>query len=281
MERRQVGVVKALFRYPVKSMLGEQVDQFEVGDSGVIGDRAWALREVVNGRVVTAKKWANMFGFRAGYESAPYPGELAPLRITLPDGRAIHAQDADASTVLSAVLGRKVTLERAVADQRLRAEIDPANVFADVPVETMQPAFTRETLPDSFGLPRGTFFDSASIHVLTTETLAHMHRLAGEDAQLDPRRFRPNIYVETNSGNGGFIEDGWLEGTLAAGESVKIVAMRPALRCVMTTHAQAQLPRDLRILRACAQHHRGQVGVFASIGAAGKVRVGDPVWLSA
>lgn len=279
MERRQIGIVKALFRYPVKSMLGERLERFEVGDKGVVGDRAWALREVVNGRVVTAKKWANMFGFHAGYESAPQAGELAPVRITLPDGRAIHAEDVDASAVISTVLGRKVTLERAVADQRLRAEIDPASVFADVPVETMQPGLTRATMPDSFGLPRGTFFDSASIHLVTTETLAHMHRLAGQDAQLDPRRFRPNIYVETNTGQDGFIEDGWLEGMLAVGESVKIVAMRAALRCVMTTHPQDELPRDLRILRACAQHHRGQVGVFASIGASGTVQVGDPVWL--
>jgi uncharacterized protein YcbX len=280
MERRQVGVVSELFRYPVKSMLGERLDEFEVGEQGVIGDRAWALREVVNGRVVTAKKWPNMFEFRATYETTPKAGELAPVRITMPNGRTIHADDADAGAVISSVLGRKVTLERPPAGQRMHGEIDPATVFGDVPVEQMFPGLTRETLPDTFGLPRGTFFDSAYIHVVASETLEHMRRLSGDDARLDPRRFRPNIYVETDSGADDFIEDGWLKGTLEVGHSVKIVAMEPALRCVMTTHRQDDLPRDLRILRAAAQHHKAKVGVFASIGAPGTVRIGDPVWLA-
>ena len=61
---------------------------------------------------------------------------------------------------------------------------------------------------------------------------------------------------------------------------MKIVAMKPALRCVMTTHAQTDLPRDLSILRTAARHHQATLGVFAEIGAPGTVRVGDPVYLS-
>jgi len=278
MERRQIGVVKDLFRYPVKSMLGERPSEVDIGAHGVIGDRAYALREA-NGRVVTAKKWANMFEFCARYDAPPTPGALVPLSITLPDGRTMHAQDPDASAVLSAVLGRTVVLERAQSDQRNRAEIDPAAVFGDVPVETVKPGLTAATLPDTFALPPGTFFDSASIHVLASGTLAHLRRLTGEDAQLDPRRFRPNIVVETAPGEEGFLEDDWLEGSLEVGGSVRIVRMRPALRCVMTTHRQAGLVRDMRILRTAAQHHHNHVGVFAAIDAPGTVRIGDPVVL--
>ena len=83
MERHQVGVVQDLFRYPVKSMLGERLSAVDMGEHGVIGDRAYALRES-NGRVVTAKKWANMLEFCACYDVPPTPGALAPLRITLP-----------------------------------------------------------------------------------------------------------------------------------------------------------------------------------------------------
>lgn len=277
MERRQIGVVKELFRYPVKSMLGERLSEVDIGDNGVIGDRAYALRET-SGRVVTAKKWAKMFEFCARYDVPPKAGELAPLSITLPDGRSIQAQAPDASSVLSSVLGREVVLERAQGNQHNRAEIDPATVFGDVPVEKAMPELTT-TMPDSFPLPLGTFFDSASIHVLTSGTLAHLRKLIGEDAQLDPRRFRPNIVVETEPEVEGFIEDGWLEGTLEVGGSVRVVQMRPALRCVMTTHRQADLARDLRILRAAVHHHHNQVGVFASIGTPGKVWVGDPVVL--
>jgi uncharacterized protein YcbX len=270
--------VKDLFRYPVKSMLGEQLSEVDVGEGGVVGDRAYALREA-SGRVVTAKKWAAMLEISACYERPPSPEHLAPLRITLPDGMTIHAEDSDASSVLSAALGRPVVLERARSGQRNLAEIDPAIVFGDVPVESMVAGQTAATLPDVFGLPSGTFFDSASIHVLASATLAHMRRLIGDDARLDPRRFRPNLVVETTQGAEGFVEDGWLGGTLEVGDGVRIAALRPALRCVMTTHRQSDLARDMRVLRTAAQHHRGHVGVFAAVGAAGKVRLGDPVVL--
>ena len=278
MERRQIGVVKDLFRYPVKSMRGERLSAVDIGAHGVIGDRAYALREA-NGRIVTAKKWANMLEFGARYDAPPIPGVLAPLRIILPDGRTIQAQAPDASAMLSAVLGRPVVLERAQSEQPSHAEIDPATVFGDVPVEQVLPERTAATMPDSFALPPGTFFDSGSIHVLASGTLAHLRTLIGADAQLDPRRFRPNILVETAPGVEGFLEDDWLEGTLEVGESVRIVQMQPTLRCVMTTHQQADLVRDLRILRTAAQHHHDHVGVWAAIGTAGTVRVGDPVVL--
>ncbi|MBV8357542.1 MAG: MOSC domain-containing protein [Deltaproteobacteria bacterium] len=279
MAQSQVGVVKELFRYPVKSMLGERLTEVEIGLKGIIGDRAWALREL-NGRIVSAKKWANMLGFRASYESTPEPGQLAPVKITLPDSSSVHADDPSASDIISSYLGRPVKLERARTDEHSRAEIDPATVFGDVGVANVTPGFTEATLPDTFGLPHGTFFDSAMIHVVATGTLEHMRSLIGADAQIDPRRFRPNIVIETDPRLTGFVEDEWLGGTLEAGVAVKIVAMQQALRCVMTTHQQSELVRDLRILRAAAKHHNAKVGVFASIGAPGKVHVGDPVCLA-
>jgi len=278
MGRRQIGVVKDLFRYPVKSMLGEPLTEVDIGENGIIGDRAYALREA-SGRVVTAKKWPVLFEFSARYDASPSPGHTAPLSITLPDGRTIQAHDPDASTLLSAALGRTVRLEHAESGQRYRAEIDAATVFGDVPVGDMLPGQTAATLPDVFGLPAGTFFDSAAIHVLSTGTLTYMRKLIGDDVEVDSRRFRPNIVVQTAPGVEGFIEDEWLEGTLEVGETVKIVGMRPALRCVMTTHRQADLERDRRILRTAAQHHRGHVGVFAAIGTPGKVRLDNCVVL--
>jgi MOSC domain-containing protein len=279
MAQSQVGVVKELFRYPVKSMLGERLTEVEVGLKGVIGDRAWALRET-SGRIVTAKKWANMLGFRAAYEGTPEPERLAPVKITLPDGSSVYADDPQASDMISGYLGRQVKLEVARSDEHSRAEIDPATVFGDVGVANVNPEFTEATLPDTFGLPHGTFFDSAMIHLLTTGSLDHMRSLIGADAQLDPRRFRPNIVVETDPRITGFVEDEWVGGKLEAGSAVKIIGLQQALRCVMTTHQQSELVRDLRILRAAAQHHKAKLGVFASIGAPGKVRVGDPVRLA-
>jgi uncharacterized protein YcbX len=278
MERRQVGVVQDLFRYPVKSMQGERLNAVDIGAQGVIGDRAYALREA-NGRVITAKKWATLLAFSAQYDAPPLPGVLAPLRITLPDGRTIQAQAADAATVLSTALGHPVVLAGAQRGQSSQAEIDPATVFGDVPVEQVLSGRTAATMPDAITLPPGTFFDSASLHIVASGTLAHLRTLIGSDAQVDPRRFRPNLVIETEPGGEGFLEDDWLEGTLAVGERVRIVQLRPTLRCVMTTHPQADLGRDLRMLRTAVQHHHDHVGVWASIGAAGTVRVGDPVVL--
>jgi len=286
MARRQIGTVKELFRYPVKSMLGERLERLEVGERGVIGDRAWALRESAKGKVVSAKKFARMLDLRASYESPPRDDGSAPIKIQLPDGRTLHAADADAAATLSTVLGCVVVIERAQTGQHTRAGIDPGTIFGDVPIENVMPQLTAATMPDTFSLVNGTFFDSATMHVLATGTLAHMRSLVGEGAQLDARRFRPNIVVETGATANGFVEDEWIGQTLEIGDGanggiVKIVAMQPALRCVMTTHRQEDLGRDLRIIRAAAQFHKATVGVFASVGATGAVRLGDPVFLAA
>jgi MOSC domain-containing protein len=282
-QRRQIGIVKELFRYPVKSMLGERLERFEIGERGVAGDRAWALRECANGKIVSAKKFPQMLDLRAAYESPPQADGSAPIRIQLPDGRVLHAADDDAAAQLSAALGREVVIERAQVSQHTRAGIDPTTIFGDVAIENVMPQLNLATMPDSFSLVSGTFFDSATMHVLATGTLAHMRSLVGEGAQLDARRFRPNIVVDTGTRADGFVEDEWLGQTLEVGDgasAVKIVAMQPALRCVMTTHRQEELGRDLRIIRAAAQYHKATLGVFASIGAAGAVSVGDAVYLS-
>ncbi len=104
MERRQTGVVKHLCRYPVQSIQGERLYDVEIGAQGIIGDRAYALHEA-NGRVMTAKKWPNLLEYYARYEAAPMPEALAPLRLTLPDGRALYAHDPNVSAALSAILG--------------------------------------------------------------------------------------------------------------------------------------------------------------------------------
>jgi hypothetical protein len=85
--------------------------------------------------------------------------------------------------------------------------------------------------------------------------------------------------VDTEPGHEGFLEVGWLDGTLEADEHVQLVHMRPTLRCVMTAHRQADLAQDLRILRAAVQHHGNHIDVWASIGTSGRVYIGDPVVL--
>jgi len=282
MERRQVGTVKELYRYPVKSLLGERLGEFDATTAGVIGDRAWALIDETDGRVMSAKKFRTMLDLRAVYDRPPVaePASAAAPQITLPDGRKFFTDDPSAAAALSALLNRKLKLARVQPAQKTKAGIDPTTIFGEVGVSRIFPDRDETTMPPDFKLMRGTFFDSATVHVLCSGTLDHMRALVGEGARLDARRFRPNIVVATPPDAQGFVEDGWLNGRLEIGEHVRIVAMEPALRCVMTTHPQEDLPRDPRVLRAAADHHRATVGVFAAIGYPGTVRVGDPVWLA-
>ncbi len=279
MERRQVGIVKALWRYPVKSMLGEKLDRLYVTTRGPLGDRAWALRDAQSKRIASAKKFSTLLSLRAAYEREPEPNNLPPVRITLPDGRSIHAGDANASEVISEFVGHRFQIEREPRQTGERAGIDPRTAFGDVPFENVFPGMTADKAPDWFNLVKGTFFDSALIHVIASGTLEYMNRQSGGKSDFDYRRFRPNIFIDTGADNDGFIEDRWLKGVLEVGDGVRIIGMRPALRCVMTTHQQQDLPRDPAIFRATFTQHQANLGIFAGVEHEGMVRICDPVYL--
>ena len=97
-----VGRVVAIWRYPVKSMLGEELNATAVTERGLVGDRALALVDVATGKVASAKnprRWPTLFDFRAAYVEPPGGGApLPPVRITFPDGQTLTTDRADAST---------------------------------------------------------------------------------------------------------------------------------------------------------------------------------------
>jgi uncharacterized protein YcbX len=270
MERRKIGTVKSLWRFPVKSMLGEQLNELHITSRGVMGDRAWALRELDNKRIASAKKFVGLLKFHAKYEGEPGDGKLPPVKITLPDGREIHADDANASEAISEALGHKFIIEHTPNPTGERAGIDPATIFADNPVGDVIPGLAAGKMPDYFALHKGSYLDSATFHLIATGTLAHMRGLTEGKSDFDYRRFRANMLVDTGSDASGFVEDG---------DGVKVTSIAPALRCVMTTHAQQDLPRDLAILRTTVKQHRANLGAFTAIEGDGRVRLGDPVYL--
>ena len=279
MTRRRVGTVKALWRFPVKSMLGEQLDALHITPAGVAGDRAWALRDLENKRIASAKKFVGLLKFGAQYEGTPAVDSLPPVKITLPGGRAIHADDANASEVISDALGHGFHLENSPSRTGERAGIDPNTIFADNPVGNVIPGLSADKMPDYFGLHKGTYLDSASFHLISTGTLAHMRGLTEGASDFDYRRFRANLLIDTGDDADGFVEDGWTGGVLEIGAAVKITSIQPALRCVMTTHAQQNLPRDLAILRTTVQRHQANLGAFTAVEGAGDVHLGDNVYL--
>ena len=133
----------------------------------------------------------------------------------------------------------------------------------------------RDTVTD-FALPEGTFFDAATIHLLTTATLDRLRDLYPR-GRFEARRFRPNIVVEAAPGEKGFVENAWLGHTVCIGNQVRLKVSGPCPRCVMTTLAQGDLPDDPAILRTAAQHNKANVGVYAAVVQGGLVRRGDAV----
>ncbi len=264
-----VGSVVSLWRYPVKSMMGEEMNAIDVTDRGFLGDRAYALLDPSNGKVVSAKnprKWGTMFDFRAAFVEAPRTGEaLPPLRITLPDGTMIHPSEGNAESSLSKVLGRSVELVSAAPDEPSLEEYWP----------DIEGLAHREKVTDE-AMPANTFFDFAVLHILTTSTIDRLRELypAG---RFEVRRFRPNIVVETPSGEADFVENEWVGRILSIGEDVRVKVTEACPRCVMTTLPQGDLPRDPGILRTAAKHNDVHVGVYASVLRQGRIRRGDAV----
>ena len=134
----------------------------------------------------------------------------------------------------------------------------------------------RDAVTD-FDLPEGTFFDAAAVHLLTTATINRL-RTAYPAGRFEVRRFRPNVVVTTGQEE-GFVENGWVGRTVAIGDEVRLRINGPCSRCVMTTLAQGDLPKDVGILRAAAQENQANVGVYASVERSGPIAKGDSVRL--
>jgi uncharacterized protein YcbX len=273
------GAVAALWRYPVKSMLGEELAAVEVGPGGVRGDRAYALIDGVDGKVVTAKnpkKWPTMFQFSSRLNEA---SSGAPsLEIVLPDGATVEASRRDVDAVLSRALGREVTLAATAQAAALgeRAARPAGWVAKSENYTPLIDGLSSRERVDEFPLPTGTFFDCAVVHLVTTATLDRLQR-ASPGARFDQRRFRPNLVVEMGAAGAGFDERSWIGRTLAIGDEVRIVVTEPTGRCVMTTLAQGDLPVDRTILRTIVQANEAQVGVYATVERGGTIRRGDSV----
>jgi uncharacterized protein len=230
--------VLELWRYPVKSLLGERVEAVAVTAAGLDGDRRFALFDVETGLGLTARRAPELLFASAKLDSD------GGVDITLPDG-SVTRDD----SILSAWLGRRVTLRSADSEGSPRYET-PID-FEDEPASRWV----------SFEGAGGAFHDSAGAQVslVTTATIG----------SWDWRRFRSNVYLD---GEG---EDAWVGSTVALGNAVLDVGMRIG-RCVMTTRPQAGgVERDLDVLRTINRERSGCLSVGALVMQPGSVQVGD------
>jgi hypothetical protein len=266
----------ALWRYPVKSMMGEELNSCEVTDRGLLGDRQFAVVDRATGKVGGAKnprKWGNFFDFRAAYAEPPKTGaRISPGPDHPSRGTVVTSEHADLEQVLSRAFGREVALEEARPGGR------SSGATAEEYWPDMAGLDYRDTVTD-FEMPAGTFFDIAVVHLLTTATINHLRALYPR-GRFEVRRFRPNIVVSAGGQEAGFAENDWIGRTAAIGGTVRLAITGPCPRCVMITLPQGDLPKDPGILRTAAQHNAVNVGVYASVASGGTIRRGDPVTLT-
>lgn len=276
-----MGTVTALRRYPVKSMLGEALTSVAVTERGLRGDRVSAVLDET-GTVGSAKhprKWGPLLRCRSRLTSTD------TVMVELPDEIVLSAGDADLDARLSKLLGRPVSLSDTPPEHGGALERAVPEYEGGVPDALRSTATTDATgaAITSGAVAPGTFFDYGTVHLVTTAALARL-RATHPTGDFDPRRFRPNLVVDTPEGP-GFPEDAWIHSHLRIGEAL-FRAVVPTPRCVVPTLAQEDLPPDPGIMRAVAREHRipvldlgrlSCVGIYLDVLEPGTVRIGDSV----
>ena len=231
--------VLELWRYPVKSLQGEQLDSVPVTGEGLEGDRQFAIYDVETGLGLTARRVPELL-----FASARL-GDDGSVELTLPDGSLARDDEA-----LSAWLGRRVALRSHDAQVARRYE----NPVVDLEQETERDWARYEGAP-------GAFHDSpdARVSLVSTATIG----------EWDRRRFRSNVLLE------GHGEDSLVGSRVTLGGAELEVGMRIE-RCVMTVRPQpGGIERDLQVLRTIARERDTCLAVGAVVTQPGNLAVGD------
>jgi uncharacterized protein YcbX len=261
--------VATLSRYPVKSMLGEHLEEALLGAAGLPLDRRYGLLDAATGYVATAKHprlWRRLLQY-----SAAVDGDR--VRVTAPDGHARDVDDPRLAEELTADLGRAVTVAAARPAGSEVERPDPEDVLA----QGVEATVAAPTLEISQGSAADTFVDYAPVHLVTTTTIDHLG--------VDARRYRPNLVVESDTAP--FAETDWVGRELTVGGATLRIVL-PTPRCSVPTLEHGDLPRAPEALRPLLTANRVDVpgfgvlpcaGVYAEVVDPGPVRRGDAVVL--
>jgi uncharacterized protein YcbX len=238
----EIGQVKAIFRYPVKSMGGERLEVAELGWYGFEGDRRLAFRRMDDRSGMpwlTASKLPDLLLFSPQHGDNGAQRDELPTHVRTPDGQSMPVFGDD----LAAEVGRR----------------------CGTPVQMMQ-------------LRHG-IFDEATISVIATDTVREIGRLAGRS--LDVRRFRPNVLVCLLR-PGPFQEDEWLGGVLSFGEgdnAPAIAVTMPDERCSMVNLDPDSARPAPEVLKAVVRVHQNTAGIYGAVTRIGRLVVGQTIFL--
>lgn len=263
--------VESLRRYPVKSMLGEVVPELFVDERGADGDRRLALIDATTGRVASAKHprlWRSLLQFTA-------TGDSGQVRIRLPDGASVAADDPGVDELISRVVGRSVRLIRKRPQGATLERPDPQTVLElgpDAEVESRVVEIAQATPGDSFT-------DLAPLHAITTATC--------ERIGTEALRYRPNLVITTPPGYPPYEENEWVGRELSVGDT-RLHVLKPTSRCALPTLEHGALPSAPHALRTPVAENMVEspgsgklpcAGVYLKVVAEGTIYPGDPVTL--
>ena len=269
--------VAQIWSYPVKSMIGVRVDRVELGQTGIVGDRTWAVRDLERGDIRGAKKIGDLMRLAA------QPLADGNVVITLPDGRRVSTADDDVDELVSASLGREVRLEALRPaddlDHYRYAGPDSSDFVAEI--RGIMGRTADEPLPDfsvfprenaGFATPPGAYYDVFPLLIMTTSSLRSL-AAAVPDAVVDVRRFRPSMVIDTGELE-GHPELGWTGRAKLGAAEIELITACP--RCVMITReVTADVPADRSILRYIVREVDQMLGMYARVITPGPVQTGD------
>lgn len=289
----QVGTIKEIWRYPVKSLGGEQVDSARIEARGFADDRCWAVRDDLSAEIVGGKKVPGLMMLTARYTDATVDhfGEAitGAVEISFPDGQSVRSDDPYAAAILSMHLGRRVSLiARPLpgdkAAYKLAKPMTPSEVryALGMKADDPDPDFSSFSLGmlatlSSYATPPGALYDVYPLHFLTTAALDSISEHYPE-GDFSVRRYRPNFVIETDPELQGIVENDWRGRDLRIGDAL-IRCNHPTIRCSMPGAAQPGLPRDPNIPLTVMKHAGQHFGAYGTPRNQAQIRVGDTVEL--
>jgi uncharacterized protein len=274
--------VLELWRYPVKSLAGEQLEQAAVGPLGIAGDRHWALRNVETGKILSAKQpryGSKLLACSSRYVEMPTSASEGVAEIVIGDQTLLSTDAVAVSRSFSSFLGFAVQFESASGGDDVYESYWPE-------IDGLALSDITTDFPIAMFTDKGTFGDLAALHLLTTASLDHLRSLI-PNSIIEVGRFRPNVVVQTNGE--GFVENDWAGKTANIGGAIVAFGLN-APRCVMTTLEQPGLPADRAVLATLAKHNRisfegfgnfACLGMYAEVSASGTIAIGDALSLNA
>ena len=258
-----IGTVESLWRYPVKSMRGEEMDEMFAGYAGVYGDRLFALQSSASPKgfpYLTGREQREMLRYRPRFrypDKAARPVNLTEAENIAPGANPVYADPADLMLDVETPGGKMVAIDDPALIDMLGNGIDEKHHLRLLRSER---AMT-DCRPISL-------FGVQSARKLSEET----------GIAVDKRRFRANIYLDFASSE-GFAEDAFVGRSLRIGSKVILSILERDPRCMMITLDPDTGEKEPALLKKVAQAHSGMAGVYGAVLAEGMVRKGDSVEL--